>query len=73
MARHRKLYAEIDNNIQELRCYRNMSQQELANAANISISTVRRIEKEGGGQAKTLSNISKALNFPLEKLLKFNT
>lgn len=61
----------IGNKIKELRTLQNLTQFELAERANLSISLISKIEiQEENIKINTLKNIAKALNTNIESLLK---
>ncbi|ADG40246.1 MULTISPECIES: helix-turn-helix domain-containing protein [Leuconostoc] len=61
----------IGNKIKELRTLQNLTQFELAEKANLSISLISKIEiQEENIKINTLQNIAKALNTTVESLLK---
>jgi len=61
----------IGNKIKELRTLQNLTQFELAEEANLSISLISKIEiQEENIKINTLQNIAKALNTTVESLLK---
>lgn len=61
----------IGNKIKELRTLQNLTQFELAEKANLSISLISKIEiQEENIKINTLNNIANALNTNIESLLK---
>ena len=61
---------EIGNRIREIRKQKGLSQEDLANAANINLRTVQRIEKDQSEpRGKTLQLICEALHVEPEGLL----
>lgn len=52
---------EVGAHLRELRLYRNVSQEELADKAGISISTLRKLESGSGGSLRTLVCVLAAL------------
>lgn len=61
----------IGKKIKELRTLQNLTQFELAEKANLSISLISKIEiQEENIKINTLKNIAKALNTDLESLIK---
>ncbi len=61
----------IGNKIKELRTLQNLTQFELAEKANLSISLISKIEiQEENIKINTLKKIAKALNTNIESLLK---
>lgn len=62
---------DIGKNIQNLRKYSNMTQQDLADSLGISRSAISRIESKSSLDTDLLFKISKTLNVPLITLLSF--
>ena len=57
--------------LKALRRLRAMSQQELADAANVGRNTISRIERgETGAHGRTLRRLAKALGVGVEELVK---
>lgn len=57
--------------LKALRRLRAMSQQELADAANVGRNTISRIERgETGAHGRTLRRLAKALDVGVEELVK---
>ena len=69
----KKLRYIIASNVKRLRLTMGLSQEELANFANVPISQIGRIERgEGNPTLSTLFSLSKALNVDLKDLIGFN-
>lgn len=68
--KNKKLITLIGKRIRELRIQQNMSQEALANEADIPLSQIGRIERgENNPTISTLFVISKALNIKLNELI----
>lgn len=68
-----ELNKAFGNHLRELRVQQNLSQEELANGANIPISQIGRIERgEGNPTISTLFQIASTLKIELKELLFFN-
>ncbi len=71
--RHHQYLCGFGKNLRKLRKERNLSQENLANDADIPISQVGRIERgEINTTITTLLSISKALNISIGDLFDFN-
>lgn len=67
-----ELNAVFGEHLRQLRTDRNLSQEELANYANVPISQIGRIERgEGNPTLSTLFSLSQALNIGLKDLIDF--
>lgn len=67
-----KYLVEFGKHLRAIRLSKNLSQENLANDANIPINQVGRIERgEISTTITTLIAISKALNIPIKKLFDF--
>ena len=65
--------SELGEKVLEIRTAKKISQESLAESANISLRTLQRIEKEGSNpQGDTLHRLATALNTPLEELLDYS-
>lgn len=59
----------IKNNLQALRTYRGLTQQELAEKSKVSISVIRKVEKENHYPTYLYrQKIKKVLDFPMNKI-----
>lgn len=71
--KNKKLISLIGKHIRELRIQQNMSQESLANEADIPLSQIGRIERgETNPTISTLYVISEALNIKLIELIDVN-
>lgn len=71
--KNKKLISLIGNRIRELRIQQNMSQESLANEADIPLSQIGRIERgETNPTISTLYVISQSLNIKLTELIDVN-
>lgn len=66
-----KNFVNIGKNIQNLRKYSNMTQQDLADSLGISRSAISRIESKSSIDTDLLIKISNSLNVPLITLLSY--
>ena len=68
-----ELNRAFGEHLRKLRTGKKLSQEELANFANVPISQIGRIERgEGNPTLSTLFSLSKALNVDLKDLIDFN-
>ncbi|MCC2599783.1 helix-turn-helix domain-containing protein [Sphingobacterium sp. FBM7-1] len=67
-----ELNTAFGEHLRQLRTARKLSQEELANYANVPISQIGRIERgEGNPTLSTLFSLSQALNIGLKDLIDF--
>lgn len=70
--RDTRLIVDFGNHLRAIRIKKGLSQEDLANDADIPINQVGRIERgEVNPSLSTMSSIAKALNLRLHELLKF--
>jgi len=68
-----ELNKSFGEHLRKHRTAKKLSQEELANYANVPISQIGRIERgEGNPTLSTLFSLSKALNIELRDLVDFN-
>lgn len=58
----------VKNNIKELRQQANLSQEQLANKAGVSVRTIQRLESGNDGSIETLNLVAGALNVTVRDL-----
>ena len=69
---HKKYLTQFGENLRALRKQHHLSQENLANDADIPISQIGRIERgEINTTISTLRAISQALNIPIQQLFNF--
>ena len=56
--------------LRQIRQLRNMTQEDLADASGLTLSTVQRIENSGGGRHTTVLALAKALGVTVQELLE---
>ncbi|MCC5450403.1 helix-turn-helix domain-containing protein [Rheinheimera sp. UJ51] len=63
----------VAEKLKALRLEQGLSQELLAKQSGLSLRTIQRLERDGGGSAETLLSLSAAFNIAPNKLRKNNT